>query len=239
MKAILTFHSLDDTGSVISFPPLRFRELVESLARSRMPVMDLASLLQPATSAGVSLTFDDGLQSVFTHALPVLRDHGLPAHLFVATDHLGRNNRWPGQPEHAPSLPTMSWDELERCHAGGMRIESHSASHADLRTLDLDAAEADCARADAVVAQRLGRTPRYFAYPYGYFTSALARRLSRHYAACVTTQLRYLNERDDGAALPRLDGYYLVRSWTSPLWTARVRAYVRLRGWLRTLRGTQ
>jgi len=239
MKAILTFHSLDDSGSVLSYPPRRFRALVDELARSPMPVLDLDTLLEPTTPAGVSLTFDDGMRSVQTHALPVLRDYGLPAHLFVTTDHVGGNNRWPGQPESAPTFDLLTWDEVERCHAGGMRIESHSAAHADLRALDLGAVEADCARADAEIARRVGTPPRYFAYPYGYFNAAIGRQLRRRYAACLTTRLRYVALSDDRAALPRLDVYYLTRRWTMRLWSARAQAYLRLRGYLRTLRGTQ
>jgi hypothetical protein len=54
MKAILTFHSFDEAGSPISFQPTQFRTLVDSLARSRKPVLDLDCLLQPAKPAGMS-----------------------------------------------------------------------------------------------------------------------------------------------------------------------------------------
>lgn len=237
MKAIITFHSIDDSGSVLSFPPRRFRELVERLARSETPPMDLDALLSPAIQAGVSLTFDDGIESVAKKALPVLRDYGVPAHLFLPTEHVGRDNRWPGQPADAPVFPLMSWRDVESCHAGGIRIESHSASHADLRTLPAGAAEADCARADAAIEQHVGRAPRYLAYPYGYFNAAIATRLSRRYAGCVTTELRYLGPRDYPGSLPRLDSYYLVRPWTDSLASLPVRGYLMMRSWLRLLHG--
>lgn len=236
MKAIITFHSIDDSGSVLSFPAQRFREFVERLVRSETPPMDLDALLSPATRSGVSLTFDDGMQSVAKNALPVLRDHNVPAHLFLPTEHVGRDNRWPGQPAGAPVFSLMSWSDVERCQAGGMRIESHSASHADLQTLSAGAAEADCARADIVIEQRVGRAPRYLAYPYGHFNAAIATRLCRRYAGCVTTELRYLGPHDYPGALPRLDSYYLVRPWSDNLVSLPVRSYLQMRSWLRGLR---
>ena len=234
MKAIITFHSIDDSGGVLSFPARRFRELVERLARSASPPMDLDTLLSPATQAGVSLTFDDGMQSVVKSALPVLRDHGVPAHLFLPTEHVGRDNRWPGQPAAAPLFSLMNWNDVESCHSGGMRIESHSASHADLRTLSADAAEADCARADTAIERCVGRMPRYLAYPYGHFNAAIATLLCRRYAGCMTTKLRYLAPHDYSGALPRLDSYYLVGPWTDNLFSLPVRGYIQIRSWLRS-----
>lgn len=236
MKAIITFHSIDDSGSVLSFPTRRFRDLVARLARSETPPMDLDALLSPATPAGVSLTFDDGIESVAQEALPVLRDYRLPAHLFLPTDHVGRDNRWPGQPADAPVFPLMSWRDVENCHAGGIRIESHSASHADLRTLPIEATETDCARADATIERHVGRAPRYLAYPYGYFNTAIAARSCRRYAGCVTTELRYLGPRDLPGSLPRLDSYYLTNQWTDSLASLPVRGYLEMRSWLRLLR---
>ena len=239
MKAILTFHSIDDSGSVLSYPPAMFRRLVRSLVESDLPVLDLDTLLEPSTNSGVSLTFDDGMKSVLAEAVPVLRDHDVAAHLFLATDHVGRSNQWSGQPADAPGFNILSWSEVEQCQAAAMRIESHSASHADLRLLGPDAADEDCARADAIIEQRLGRAPRYFAYPYGFRNEAVSERLGRRYRGCVTTQLRYLNRRDAKSELPRLDSYYLNNPQFFNLRSPRTQIYLKLRGWLRTLRGTQ
>src|SRR5262245_7903556 len=83
MRAILTFHSIDDTGSVLSYPPKTFDRLLIALQRSGIPLLDLNTLLLPQTRSGVALTFDDEMRSVFIEALPILKRHTAPAHVFL------------------------------------------------------------------------------------------------------------------------------------------------------------
>lgn len=80
-RAVLTFHSVHDSASVLSFPTKAFRKLVERLAATGTPVVEFAELLQ--RDDGVTITFDGGMRTVHQYALPVLRQHGFPAHLFL------------------------------------------------------------------------------------------------------------------------------------------------------------
>jgi peptidoglycan/xylan/chitin deacetylase (PgdA/CDA1 family) len=239
MRAILTFHSVDDSGSVLSFPPRTFSRLLEALHDARLPVLDLDALLDSRTQRGVALTFDDGMRSVFTHALPVLRDHGAPAHVFLTTGAVGRQG-WatPRAPE--PAFDMLEWDEVEKLQEAGVRLESHTHSHPDLRELDDRRIAEECDAADGIIEERLGRRPRYFAYPFGHF-SARARDLARdRYRASVTTQLRPLGDDDDPAALPRLDSYYLRAPWVFRRLDAPLpRLYLGLRGVMRRIRGSE
>ena len=240
MRAILTFHSIDDSGSVVSYAPDTFARLLAALAEARMPVCDLDTLLAPATTRGVAITFDDGMKSVHTHALPVLRDHGVASHLFLATGSVGGNNRWAAQPEGIPELEMLGWKEIEGLHGAGMRIESHTHSHPDLRSAGGSAMSEECERADRLIEERLGRRPAYFAYPYGRH-DARTRDLARsRYRAAVTVKLGELRGGDDPAALPRLDTYYLRAPWIyRGLEGALPRAYLALRGVLRQVRGSE
>ncbi len=237
MRAIITFHSIDDTGSLLSFPPKAFDDLLSALAQAALPVYELDELLSSDSGDGIALTFDDGMDSVFTHALPVLRSHGAPAHLFLTTDAVGSDNRWPGQPPAAPRFQMLDWPRIEALHAGGVRIESHTARHPDLRAVDEEAIEEECREADEVIAQRLGRPPRYFAYPYGFHDARVRSVIARRYQAGLTTELRVLGAGEDRSALPRLDSYYLRPAWAHHnLDAPTTRAYLRLRHWLRRLR---
>ena len=240
MRAILTFHSIDDSGSVLSFPPRRLAGLLEALQHANLPVCDLDTLLAPTTNRGVAFTFDDGMRSVFTHALPILRDHAAPAHLFLTTGAVGGNNRWSTQPAKAPCFDMLNWDEIEKLQQAGVRMESHTHSHPDLRDLDERSIAAECNEADRIIEERLGRRPRYFAYPYG-FRSARACDYARgRYRASVTIELREIKGNEDPAALPRLDTYYLRAPWVFRRLDAGLpRAYLALRGVLRRLRGSE
>lgn len=240
MRAIITFHSIDDAGTVLSYPVRLLAELLEALDRSGLPVLDLDTLLSEDGRQGIALTFDDGMRSLFTAAMPVIREHAVPAHLFLATGAVGKNNRWPTQPVSAPGFDMLSWNEIESLQSAGVLVEAHTSSHPDLRQLSIDEVAAECELADEAIERRLGRRPRYFAYPYGYSNERVRNFMGGRYAASVTTVLGVLGKRDNLAALPRLDSYYL----RSPrvfrrLDSALSQGYLQLRGLLRTVRGSQ
>jgi peptidoglycan/xylan/chitin deacetylase (PgdA/CDA1 family) len=131
----------------------------------------------------------------------------------------------------------LRWSEVEALQRAGMRIESHTASHPDLRHLSDAAVRAECESADETIESRLGSRPRYFAYPYGH-NNAWVRGFIRHrYQGSVTVDLRMLESDEDTAALPRLDAYYLRHEIIfGDLRSSRTRAFLAFRRALRTLR---
>ena len=128
-RAVVTFHSIDDSGSVLSFAPRAFAQLIERLAATETPVVTFEELLR--RDDGITLTFDDGMRSVFQHALPVLRDHGFPAHIFLTTRQVGRTSA--GRRNRGAT--TCSTGGSRACARGGLRIECHTVTHPDLREL--------------------------------------------------------------------------------------------------------
>lgn len=240
MKAIITFHSIDNSGSLLSYSPEALASLLDALHRSNLPVLGLGDLLQAETEKGIAFTFDDGMRSVYKEGLPVLRDYAAPAHLYLTTSAVGKTNRWSTQPGSAPVFDMLTWDEIEQLHGSGIFIESHTHTHADMRELDSVEMEQECEISDELIEKRVGRRPQYFAYPYGYKNDSTCNFARRRYQAAVTTELGTLTGREDPACLPRLDSYYLQSSWMQKnLDSSMSRAYLSLRGWLRALRGTQ
>ena len=237
MRAILTFHSIDNTGSVLSYPPETFDQLLLALQRSAIPLLDLDTLLRPETTNGIALTFDDGMRSVFTEALPILRSHSAPAHLFLTTGVVGMMNRWPSQPSAAPLFEMLHWREVEALQGAGIHIEAHTVSHPDLRKLSDDALWAECDRADETIASMLGVPPRYFAYPYGFNNTRLRSFARKRYVGSVTTDVRMLRPTEDRAALPRLETYYLRKEFLfRNLQSPPTQAYIALRRVFRWVR---
>ena len=102
MKAILTFHSIDDSESVLSFSPATFERMLNDILRADIRICTLDELVRPEVDNALAITFDDGMQSVFENALPLLRDAKVPSHLYLTTGFVGRDNQWPTQPASAP-----------------------------------------------------------------------------------------------------------------------------------------
>lgn len=77
--------------------PRRFMEHM-SVLRRHCEVVDLASiqstLERPRSRPVVAITFDDGYRDNLETALPILKDAGLPATLFLATDGINAQQPW-------------------------------------------------------------------------------------------------------------------------------------------------
>jgi len=240
MRAILTFHSVDARESVLSCSPRYLAALLEALAERAIPVLDLGTLLAPETASGIAITFDDGMRSVLDNALPVLRAHGAPAHMFIATSAIGTAGGWPRDDAGIGPYDMLDWDGVAALQDAGVLIEAHTHSHPDLRTLDTARMVEECARADELIERRCGRHPEFFAYPFGYHNTAVRAMARARYRAAVTTELRPLGAAEDPAALPRLDSYYLRSEWRMRhLDSAPMRAWLGLRNRLRNLKGSQ
>ncbi len=240
MRAVLAFHGVDDSGSVLSTAPAVFRRLVEGILASGHRVVSLAALLEdPADDDRVALTFDDGFASLAEAARPVLASLGVPATLFLTTGYVGRDNRWPSQPDWAPRFPLLDWAGVEALAASGWAIEAHTVSHPDLRTLPDSALDGELEGCAETLEQRLGRRPALFAYPYGYLDARVAERVSARFRFAVTTRMAALPARiADPVRIPRLDAYYLRAPWLAARFgAASFRGWLALRAALRALRG--
>lgn len=237
MRAILMLHGVDDSGSVLTVTRAELGSLVRSIQRSGHRIVPLAELLRGQADNVIALTFDDGFTSVSEHAAPVLAEHGAPATLFLTTERVGLDNRWPSQPADAPRSAMMQWSDVQRLAAQGWDIEAHSLHHPDLRTLNDQELERELVEPCDRIEQELGRRPRILAYPYGYFDERVAGRARAHFEYALTTVFRPLRAREDVAQLPRLDAYYLRSpSVHAHFGSLSFMAYVSARGALRRLR---
>lgn len=237
MKAILTFHSIDNRGTVLSFPIETFARLIKELLEGGVNICSLDQLLIPKTDNAVAITFDDGMRSVYLNALPVLKDAKAPSHLYLATGYVAGKNNWPTQPAGAPIFDMMSWRELEACAGAGMKIESHTVSHPNLCHLDQEQIEEECETANESIQNRFGRRPQHFAYPYGIYDARVAEIVGKKYQTCVTTSLLPLGQKPKTAELPRIDSYYLQkRKSYRNFFSLTANSYLRLRHGMRFFR---
>lgn len=238
MKAILTYHSLDPSGSAISVDPETFRRHVQWLAASGPPVVSLRELVvAPPEAEAVALTFDDALASFTRVALPLLVEHGFSATVFVVTGRVGLDNAWTGRGEPGiPTLPLMTWDELGAAHEAGIDLGAHTRTHTHL-TLASDEQLLDEMSGSAEdLERRVGARPGLFCYPYGDVDDRVASAAAGLFGLACTTRLDVVADADR-LRLPRLDMVYYrnarrLQAWGSPAFLR----YVRLRSAARRVR---
>lgn len=245
MRGILTYHSIDPSGSAISVDAATFAAHVEWLATPPTRVVPLGDVLRnTGDDPVVALTFDDGFANFAAEAWPRLRDHGLPATLFVVASHAGGTNAWGGGPggraaRGIPTLPLLDWHAIGNLAEEGVDIGAHTRSHPDLRTVDAARLADEVEGGAADIAARTGCRPAGFAYPYGAVDARARREVARVYARACTTELRPLRTSEDAHRLPRLDAFYFRRPEQLAAWgTARFRARLTLRRAMRAARAS-
>jgi peptidoglycan/xylan/chitin deacetylase (PgdA/CDA1 family) len=211
VRAILTYHSIDDSGSVISVSPDRFAEHVRWLTSGAVTVLSVPDLLAfTGDRSAVALTFDDAFANFATTAWPLLRDHGLPATMFVPTSFVGGTNQWDAMPGGGmPELQLLDWETLARVAAEGVLLGAHTRTHPDLRRLDGTAIANEIAGSFEDIARETGKRPDGCAYPYGYFDDRVVAATRSVCRWACTTVLSPLASTDDRYRLPRLDAYFL------------------------------
>jgi len=232
-RAILTYHSIDDSGSVLSVPPSRFQQHVEWMRRSGIEVRSLEAMLSPDSRSdqhALAITFDDGYLNVAERAAPLLREYGLPATVFVVSSRAGKDNGWERtRGSHIPVLPLLDWDALGRLAESGVQVGAHSRTHPHLTRLPDSAIEDELAGCADEIERRIGKRPIALAYPYGNTDDRVVGIARRLFSVAVTTRFRTLNSHEDRAMVPRLDAWYLrnpglLEAWGSTGFQLRVLA---------------
>ena len=236
-SCILTYHSLDASGSVISIRPEAFREQMESLAETGARVAPLHAVCE--TPGAIALTFDDGFRNFFEHAFPVLQRFRFPATVFIVSGYCGQQNNWPSQPKNngIPAADLLRWSEVEELARAGIEIGAHTVTHPRMSLLSPQETEEELLRCRAAIEDRIGSPVRSFAYPYGESTPEVRAAVRRHFQWACGTRLSYLSPDSEAVDLPRIDMYYLQkRFWFEGLRRKRGSAYLYARGLLRALR---
>jgi len=240
MRAILTYHSIDPSGSPISVDAGAFSRHVEWLATGPVRVVALDALLDlPPDTDAVALTFDDAFENFQSTAAPLLAAGDLPATVFVVSGHVGGTNAWGGESQPGiPTLPLLGWDALGRLAEEGVSLGVHTHTHRRLPDLSPGEIEEEVEGCREAIRAHTGHTPTTFAYPYGAVDRGSAGVVGRLFQLGCTTEHRTLEPSEDFWRLPRVDMYYFrhqpgLPGWGTPafrrrLWTRR--AARRLRG---------
>jgi peptidoglycan/xylan/chitin deacetylase (PgdA/CDA1 family) len=236
MRAILTYHSIDTSGSAISVHPEAFERHLLWLRSGRVRVTTIEELLAlPATEDAVAITFDDGFVNFSDIAAPRLAAHGLPVTLFVVSGRVGRTNAWNGRPDPGvPQLQLLAWSALAQLGELGVKLGAHTRTHADLTRIDAIAVEDEVSGSADMIERETGVRPTVFAYPYGRLNRSVSAVVAKSFRYACTTDFGVLAREVTATELPRLDMYYFQHSqrlthWGSPAFARYVRGRNRLR----------
>ena len=171
---VLCFHKIADRfcweGTWTT--PDRFFGYVDRLRRAGYRFMAMDDYLDCLESRrrgdqrDVVITFDDGYRELYDVVLPGLEARGIPFHVFLVTDYVGRNNEWDLSLGRR-AFRHLDWPEIEEMGARGVTFGSHGASHGDLTRMDAGEARDELVRSKTVLEGRLAQPARTVSYPFG------------------------------------------------------------------------
>ncbi|MBA2561060.1 MAG: polysaccharide deacetylase family protein, partial [Propionibacteriales bacterium] len=114
-----------------------------------------------------ALTFDDGFEGLYHHAMPVITRYRLPATVFLVAQTLtkaGKPVDWVDTPpDH--ELTTLDEEQVLEMQSAGVSFQSHSYAHADLTQLSFDDCVRDLRDSRELLESVLGQSVQMLAYP--------------------------------------------------------------------------
>jgi hypothetical protein len=209
---ILTFHAIDDTASIISCAPRVFEQGMATLRSRDYRAVGLAEALTCLRrkarfpDRAFVLTFDDGFQTVYTEAFPVLQRYGMSATVFLT---VGASPSSHARLPEREGRAMLSWSEVREMQAGGIDFGAHTLTHPDLTRLSEDEIAREMSESKSAIENALGITVTSFAYPFGRYDDQSRRIAQQHFDCACADTLGLLSSRSDVYALERVDGYYL------------------------------
>lgn len=164
---------------------------VSVLAPTLSPLQASAAVSNPAPTAKISFTFDDGLNSSLTIAQPTLAKYGLTGTNYVITSCVGmvtKNNTC-----HANTdAKYMTWAQIAQLQAAGWEIGSHTMTHPYLASSDAEDGQPNVLTPAQVDAELSGSKTALashginataFASPYGDYNGATLAQIAKYYTS--------------------------------------------------------
>ncbi len=157
---IRVFHSLDSKGTL---------EIDDVSLK--------AAMLKSFDRGLVSLTFDDGWESVYSQALPLMKSAGIQSTQYVISGYVG-------------SKGYMTARQLYALQGAGHEVASHSVDHLDLPAQPAKVQDFELRQSGADLNKCFGEVSNYAA-PYGTYSQAVTTASAKYYRSYRTTDDGY------------------------------------------------
>lgn len=173
---VLLYHAFNRGAVPLSVRTPHFDEQLDWLQNNHVEIVSTSELVRflsgeirlPRRVAVI--TIDDGLDSVYIHAWPILERRRVKFTIGLPT----------GMLEHPRNAPVMTWDQVrEMVRSGLCEVASHGHMHRRLPNLSGIKRHEEIELSRDLITERLGRPPVAYFYPLGAFDPVSAKALSR------------------------------------------------------------
>jgi peptidoglycan/xylan/chitin deacetylase (PgdA/CDA1 family) len=171
---ILMYHSISDEDERHLHPyyrtvtaPAVFREHMRVLHANGYRTVSLNEAVCRMTEPGmpekpVVITFDDGYADFQYGALPILKEFGFSAMIFLATAYIGKTAQMFRQKY------CLTWNQVRELRQAGIYFGSHTITHRHLDLLPADELKLELTGSKQTIEDKLGCAADSFAYPFAF-----------------------------------------------------------------------
>jgi peptidoglycan/xylan/chitin deacetylase (PgdA/CDA1 family) len=239
---VLIFHSLDDRATLTSFPPRVFEHGLVRLQAHGYRALDLMQVVdclvqgQGLPSRAFVITFDDGYESVYNVAFPLLQRLGMAATVFLTVGERRSSDPKARLPARTGRV-MLSWQQMREMQRHGIHFGAHTLTHPRLSELPLERVQHEICGSKAVIEDMLGIPVFAFAYPFGQHDARSRHVARQHFRCACADTLSLVTLESDPYALDRVDTFFarsdVLFALTATPWLG---SYVSARRHLRDVR---
>jgi peptidoglycan/xylan/chitin deacetylase (PgdA/CDA1 family) len=166
---ILLFHKIDDAfeWGITTQKIKQFEREISFLFENGYRVVTLEQTEEPDNqNKKVILTFDDGYESIYLNAFPILQKYDMFGYVFIPTAYVGKLNLWDANLGNK-KFRHLSWEQIKEMSKHGFLFGSHSVNHPDLTKLSDKYLQYELKVSKDQLEQKLGREVDFLSYPFG------------------------------------------------------------------------
>ena len=179
---MLAYHGVEkvpaeDDPEGLCIDPARFRAQIGLLVDAGFEFVTAREYVARGAHEGeelglATITFDDGLENLHRIALPIMRELGVTATVYVPSGLIGRAYPWATEKSF---LRIMGEPELRELAAAGIEIGAHTVTHPDLSICSYEECLQEMADSKRALEAIVGEPVATFAYPFARFSSEAER----------------------------------------------------------------
>lgn len=183
---------------------MRYLKTIGANVLSMSDASDALAGRRPVPPRAVVLTFDDGCDNFYDHALPILEAYGYPAIVYVIAGMAGGTAEWMSKEPGRVAPPLMNYARIRELPARGIEVGSHGSSHMRLAGEPASVLQREVLDSKRRIEDETGRAVPHFCYPYGsHDLAAIEAAAAAGYVSAVTCQRGAATSTFDPLALPR------------------------------------
>jgi peptidoglycan/xylan/chitin deacetylase (PgdA/CDA1 family) len=166
---VLAYHKVTNEfeWGITRVKPESFEQQVEYLKEEGFSNIDLEQLLsgKEKKDKQIAFTFDDGYESVYQNAFPVLKRYGFSATIFLITGYTGKENSW--EAGFGRKFKHLSWEQIQEMKESGFQFGSHTVNHPDLTRLHQKSLGYELKKSKEIIEDKLNQEIKFLSYPFG------------------------------------------------------------------------